>query len=172
MVGEHSQLLPCPFAKERPRGKLTSQGSFREERGQGTAGGDTPWSRGRNGKFYKPSVYNSSVNLCFFLLYRFLLFFYLSQCASHHHRKVVSLDTSKCWRHGLDSDDLAPSSPPSPNSRRIHLGLTLEGKSWILTEDVWGGVWADLSGPARRTLHRDRRWLTLAVQATAQTNTQ
>lgn len=39
--------------------------------------------------------------------------------------------TLKCWWHRLDSYDLAPSSPPNPHSREIHLGWGLQGKGWI-----------------------------------------
>lgn len=69
-----------------------------------------------------------------------------------------------CGWHGQDSYYLVPSSPPTPHSRQIHLGLRLGGKSWVLTEAMWG----ESEHQAGRSLHQDRRWLTSGIQAASE----
>ena len=85
--------------------------------------------------------------------------------------KFFPSETLKCHWHRLNSYDLAPSSPPNPHSREIHLGLGLRGKRWIPPEDMGGDIWVGLSGHAGRSLPQDRRWLDWAVQAALKTNT-
>lgn len=65
-----------------------------------------------------------------FLLYHFPLFYLPRGGVGPHCRRRFSPETLKCWWHRLDSDDLAPSSPPSPRSRQSQSGLGPGGQRW------------------------------------------